>query len=670
MTLMIEYDFRAIQKSVVWSTLSQQEQAAVVSKTKHEKFHGALTREALLEWAGAQWEKFAHSKQKASLVPDGVRLPKESSSKKAGSPAKAIADEARDLLRSSHGADPEAMRKMLDILADRVGRLSHDDIVRFAAVLWTNNGEWFPAEVRNRLLTFVGVPQPKLSALAIRLERNNHPISEKGAKQLLAAAKPLRGRDSHTLLRLLDVCDFSPKARALIEAKTRDVDPVDLLKTACAKNALDEGTWLKDVLPWASRSRYGLSPTADAVLDVYFDDKVEKSAAVKASMKTFLENRGYPLDRYPGATTPATIRTRHIEAPDAAFARLAERAGRTDTKLVLGVLDAEFDERQPVVASHMWVNPGEIPGNGIDDDKDGWVDDVHGISNAVPGQGDIQSLYDHGEYAPHGNSVLSIATRGTDRLTAIACAVGRPRALGIYIDYAVSHGAKIINISLGVLEEDDPCSGSVQAVLAAIDRYPDVLFFQATGNDGAMLGDGAHSADKDLAANDRPNFVRVGAADVDSTPLSVTNKHPSLVTIAAESQFLTPSGLAITLSNPPDDFSGSDAYQFGGKTSQASPNAANTAAKMLLLAPTLTPSEIKEILVVTSTPSNAWTGCVLANGVIDHELAMTVAATIGLVRDGNTIEASMQKLGLDGEQQARVQAALAKLTPYTPMVQQ
>jgi hypothetical protein len=46
--------------------------------------------------------------------------------------------------------------------------------------------------------------------------------------------------------------------------------------------------------------------------------------------------------------------------------------------VVVGVIDTGVDYNHPDLAANMWINPGEIPGNGIDDDGNGFIDDVHG----------------------------------------------------------------------------------------------------------------------------------------------------------------------------------------------------------------------------------------------------------------------------------------------------
>lgn len=52
--------------------------------------------------------------------------------------------------------------------------------------------------------------------------------------------------------------------------------------------------------------------------------------------------------------------------------------GKKSTTVIVGVLDSGVDYNHEDLKDIMWVNPGEIPGNGIDDDKNGYVDDVHG----------------------------------------------------------------------------------------------------------------------------------------------------------------------------------------------------------------------------------------------------------------------------------------------------
>ena len=69
------------------------------------------------------------------------------------------------------------------------------------------------------------------------------------------------------------------------------------------------------------------------------------------------------------------------DAPGISAARAYEMlAGRTPTPLVVAVIDSGVDILHPDLAPVLWTNPGETAGNGLDDDGNGYVDDVHGWS--------------------------------------------------------------------------------------------------------------------------------------------------------------------------------------------------------------------------------------------------------------------------------------------------
>ena len=65
--------------------------------------------------------------------------------------------------------------------------------------------------------------------------------------------------------------------------------------------------------------------------------------------------------------------------------------------VVVAVIDSGVNYNHPDLIANMWVNPQEIPGNGIDDDRNGYVDDIHGIS-AVNGSGDPMDDNGHGTH--------------------------------------------------------------------------------------------------------------------------------------------------------------------------------------------------------------------------------------------------------------------------------
>ncbi len=68
-----------------------------------------------------------------------------------------------------------------------------------------------------------------------------------------------------------------------------------------------------------------------------------------------------------------------------------------DKSIVIGIIDTGVNYNHPDLAKNIWVNPGEIPGNNIDDDANGVVDDVHGF-NAIDSTGDPMDDHGHGSH--------------------------------------------------------------------------------------------------------------------------------------------------------------------------------------------------------------------------------------------------------------------------------
>ncbi|MEI6806277.1 MAG: S8 family peptidase [Myxococcaceae bacterium] len=81
--------------------------------------------------------------------------------------------------------------------------------------------------------------------------------------------------------------------------------------------------------------------------------------------------------------------------------------------VVLGTIDTGFDYTHPDLTNNIWTNSQEIPGNGIDDDGNGYIDDVHGI-NAITGTGDPMDDNMHGTHVAgiigaQGNNGLGVS---------------------------------------------------------------------------------------------------------------------------------------------------------------------------------------------------------------------------------------------------------------------
>ncbi len=143
------------------------------------------------------------------------------------------------------------------------------------------------------------------------------------------------------------------------------------------------------------------------------------------------------------------------------------------SSVTIAVIDSGIDKDHPDLAGKLWINPGEIPGNGIDDDNNGYVDDVNGwdfvnSSNDVEpepdgedddGNGYIDDNVNHGTFcsglaAALGNDGYGVA--GVDwGMRIMTCQVfpdDGPTSLTPILEaiyYAVDNGANVINMSLG-----------------------------------------------------------------------------------------------------------------------------------------------------------------------------------------------------------------------------
>ncbi len=129
---------------------------------------------------------------------------------------------------------------------------------------------------------------------------------------------------------------------------------------------------------------------------------------------------------------------------------------RSASNLIVAVVDTGVRYTHQDLAANMWVNSGEIPGNGIDDDADGFIDDVYGI-NAAANTGDPMDTLGHGTQVAGyvgavGNNSLGVVGVAW-RVQIMACRffddAGNGNISDVIqcFDYARAHGAKVINAS-------------------------------------------------------------------------------------------------------------------------------------------------------------------------------------------------------------------------------
>ena len=203
-----------------------------------------------------------------------------------------------------------------------------------------------------------------------------------------------------------------------------------------------------------------------------------------------LQNAGAGIDGFAGAVAGDDVD---------ATAAWDRTVGTPST--VIADIDSGYRFTDPDLGPVAWTNPGEIPGNGLDDDHDGIVDDVHGAdfvgSNPASPTIDGDPTDDNiisGGHGLHTAGTMGAAGNNGVGITGVAqnvrimplrvCANATPSNQAVCpfsseveaIDYAGAHGARAANMSLG---------GTMPApvLLDAMASNPQTLFVISAGND-------------------------------------------------------------------------------------------------------------------------------------------------------------------------------------------
>jgi subtilisin family serine protease len=272
--------------------------------------------------------------------------------------------------------------------------------------------------------------------------------------------------------------------------------------------------------------------------------------------------------------------------------------------VVVGVIDTGIDYSHSDLASNMWVNSSEVPGDGIDNDGNGFVDDVHGI-NAITNTGDPMDDEGHGTHVSgtigaSGNNATGVVGVNHE-VSMVGCkfldAAGNGSTSDAIkcIDYMV--GLKNAGVNLRVLNNSWGGGGYSQALADAIasSEAADLLFVAAAGND---------TIDNDVNPHYPSNYENASVLSVAST--DQTDNISWFSHYGLTSVDMGAPGSAILSTTP------GESYASYSGTSMATPHVAGAAALVLSINPELNTQELKELLMSSGDANAALQGVTVA----------------------------------------------------------
>lgn len=240
-----------------------------------------------------------------------------------------------------------------------------------------------------------------------------------------------------------------------------------------------------------------------------------------------LRNTGQEIvDPITSSLIPGTVDI-DINAPE------AWQSSDSSDEVLVGVLDTGVDISHPDLHDKIWINPGEIPGDGIDNDHNGYVDDIYGWNFAD----ENNQVFDYtNPFADgHGTAVAGVIAANTNNNFGIAGIAPNAKivclkfinadGIGLLsdaitaLDYAKQQGIKIINASWGqyfpTRAQDSQFYDTELKPLGKAILNSETLFTAAAGNEGYDLDALEQNAEYQYfpAAFEYPNVISVTGVD-------------------------------------------------------------------------------------------------------------------------------------------------------------
>jgi thermitase len=395
-----------------------------------------------------------------------------------------------------------------------------------------------------------------------------------------------------------------------------------------------------------------------------------KDAALRAKLQHMINGSGNPANKPQASVAPADNPA--IPAPGAATGSGADpdfskQWGMNDIgankswaktrgdQMVVAVIDTGVDYTHEDLVDNLWRNPGETgtdasgkdkATNGVDDDGNGFIDDVVGWDFATndnkpydlsvdpiqilmgggnPGHG-THCAGNVGARGENGKGIAGVAPNVKIMALRFLTEKGQGTTAGAVqaIDYAVKMGAKVLSNSWGSEGEDPSEATENQALRDAIKRAEaaGVLFVAAAGNGHSGVG---YDNDTDAkpgypASYDDASILSVAAIAADNTLGAFSNWGVKSVDIAAPGVVVFSTMVGNKYSDTVVDMFGIKATWDG--TSMATPHVAGAAALYWAAHPQATAADVKAAIMKTATPVPGLAGKLVTGGKLNVENLM------------------------------------------------
>jgi subtilisin family serine protease len=310
------------------------------------------------------------------------------------------------------------------------------------------------------------------------------------------------------------------------------------------------------------------------------------------------------------------------------------------TGIIVGITDSGIDYDHPDLEPNIWTNPGEIAGNGIDDDGNGYADDIHGWDWAY-GDNDPTDFDGHGTHVAGTVGAIGDNSEGVTgvcwnvKLMALKflndVGSGSTSNAILALEYAVDNGAHLTNNSWG--------GGSYNSTLETTIANSNILFMAAAGNGGVDgIGDDIDAAPYYPASYANANVIAVASLNRNNSKAGSSNFGVSSVDLGAYGVSILstkPSNATDIIFGLPGYGLSSTYYGIISGTSMATPQVSGLAALLLSYNSSLTWQEVKDAIMDNVDPVSALNGITVTGGKIN---AFNALNSISQDNDTFTIE--------------------------------